>query len=282
METKGVSFADRSDRGKLRFTGPQRAWFLHQILTQSFEDMEPGDSRDTALITAHGRMVGFMETVMTEDAILAHFEPELRDSLPDAIRRYIFATQVEVDDLSDEMGLVLVLGSNDLAPATDCVPHPTSSLGVPATYLWVTRDRLEDLIVELKDSGASEVSEQQLEVIRVTNAVPRWGREMDSKTIPQEVGIDRNAVHFDKGCYVGQEAMAKINFRGKVNRRLASLVGEGTIRPGADVVIGDDKVGTVTSVAEWGGLSHALAVVKHTVEAGARARAGSAKATVMT
>ena len=92
-------YADRSDRGKLELSGPQRAWFLHQILTQSFEDIEPGEARDAALITAHGRMVGYMEALATDDTLRLHFEPELIESLPDALQRYVFATQVTIDDV---------------------------------------------------------------------------------------------------------------------------------------------------------------------------------------
>lgn len=262
-------FADRSDRGKLIFTGPQRAWFLHQIMTQSFEDMVPGEARDTAMITAHGRMVAFMECVMTEDSIRCHFEPELTPTLPDAIHRYVFATQVEVTEATDEFGLVLVLGDDVPSVTVDHVAHPTQALGVPATYLWMAREKVNDAIVELEDLGLAQVSEEELEVIRVSNRVPRWGREMNVKTIPQEVGIETRAVHFDKGCYVGQEAMAKINFRGKVNRRLATLVSGDPLPVGADVVVDGGKAGAVTSAVRLGDEYEALAVVKHTIEPGA-------------
>ena len=271
MADPSPGYADRSQRGKLIFTGPQRAWFLHQIMTQSFEDMVPGEARDTAMITAHGRMVAFMECVMTDDSIYCHFEPELTPTLPDAIRRYVFATQVEVTDATEEFGLLLVVG-NDPALSVDHVAHPTQSLGVPASYLWVARDTIGDAIAELQEKGLREIDEDELEVIRVSNRVPRWGREMNEKTIPQEVGIESRAVHFDKGCYVGQEAMAKINFRGKVNRRLASLVSEAPLSVGAAVIAGDDKAGAVTSAVRLGDEYEALAVVKHTIEPGSEVR----------
>ncbi|MGH2807686.1 MAG: YgfZ/GcvT domain-containing protein [Actinomycetota bacterium] len=267
-------YADRSERGKLRFTGPQAGWFLHQIMTQSYEDMAPGDARDTAMLTAHGRMVGFMETVTTEDAIWAHFEPELLETFPEAIRRYVFATQVTIDDVTDEMALVLVVG--DDVPDVAGVVHRTNALGIPAAYLWVPAAEKEETIRALKERGLPELGEDELEAIRVSNGVPRWGRDMDFKTIPQEVGIERTAVHFDKGCYVGQEAMAKINFRGKVNRRLAILESDATITVGDKVSSDDGKVGVVTSVAR----DRALAVVKHTIEPGARVAVGDADAKV--
>jgi folate-binding protein YgfZ len=274
-----TGYADRSVRGKLRFTGPQAAWFLHQIMTQAYEDMAPGDARDTAMLTAHGRMVGFMETLMTEDGIWAHFEPDLIETFPEAVRRYVFATQVEIDDMTEEMALVLVVG--DVPGTTTAhLEHPTNALGTGATYLWVERAKKEDLLRELKGSGLAELSEEELEAIRIAHGVPRWGRDMGFKTIPQEVGIDATAVHFDKGCYVGQEAMAKIHFRGKVNRRLAVLEPDTTVQVGDEVSGTDGKLGVVTSVARDGETVRALAVVKRTVEPGAHVAVGDSEARV--
>lgn len=253
-------YADRSGRGKLRFTGPQRAWFLHQIMTQAFEDIAPGEARDTAMITAHGRMLGYLEVVATDDALLAHFEPSLVGTLPDEIRRYVFATRVEIDDVSSDLGLVLVAGDGwDRAVPEGAVVHPTSSLGVPAAYLWVSD--VAATVERLAGAGARAASEDELEAIRIAHGVARWGYEMDLKTFPQEAGIEGRAVHFDKGCYVGQEAMAKIHFRGKVNRRLALIQSDDGLERGAEVVAEGTTVGKVTSVAG----SRALALVKHTV-----------------
>jgi folate-binding protein YgfZ len=256
-------YADRSGRGKLRFSGPQRAWFLHQIMTQAFEDIGAGEARDTAMITAHGRMLGYLEVVATEDALLAHFEASLIPTLPDEIRRYVFATRVEVEDVSAELGLVLVAGDGwaGAVPGGATV-HPTTSLGVPAAYLWVPADDVATTIAALERAGARAAGEDELEATRIANGIPRWGYEMDSRTIPQEAGIEARAVHFDKGCYLGQEAMAKIQFRGKVNRRLALVQSEDGLERGAEVVAAGAPVGKVTSVAG----SRGLAMVKHTVE----------------
>ncbi len=272
--------ADRSDRGKLRFTGPQRAWFLHQILSQSFEDIAPGEARDSAFLTAQGRMKGFMETVATDDSLLMHFEPELRETLPQEISRFVFATQVTVEDVTEQLGLVLVAGSSwrDLAGAAGSALalHPTSSLGIDAGYIWCPMEEVSGMVDRLRASGGRVATEQELEAIRISNRVPRWGREMDVKTFPQETGIDATAVHYDKGCYVGQEAMAKIHFRGKVNRRLASLDASRPLPAGVQLTLGDQKVGQVTS----SGASGALALVRYNVEAGTELDAGGVPATV--
>jgi len=274
MDETRILLADRSERPKLRFSGPQAAWFLHQVLTQAFEDIEPGEARDAAMITTHGRMTGYLEALATEDAIFAHFEPELATTLPEAIRRYVFATQVEIDDVTDAYGLVLVVGEAWREAASEVAGgaplHPTTSLGAPAGYIWTDRSDVAAVMQALETRGGVRAAEDELESIRVANGVARWGREMDEKTFPQEAAIVDRAVHFDKGCYLGQEAMAKIHFRGKVNRRLARLSSDGALAPGLELEAGGARVGKVTSVAG----DKALAIVKHTVEPGAIVTSG--------
>ena len=272
-------YSDRSARAKLRFTGPQRAWFLHQVLTHSFEDIAPGQAREAAMLTPHGRMMGYLETVATEDSVLAHFEPELRTDLKEALARYVFATRVEISDVTEAMGLVLVAGEGwqETARSLSAVSHPTRSLGIPAVYLWVERDDVARLLERLEDAGFRNAAEEDLEAIRIANGIPRWGREMTPKTLPQEAGIDEFAVHYDKGCYLGQEAMAKIHFRGRVNRRLRRLRAGGSLRPGDEVTSDGRPVGSVTSVSN----TSALAILRREVERDAVVHAGAVEATVV-
>jgi folate-binding protein YgfZ len=282
MTIETVVYADRSERGKLRFSGPQRAWFLHQIMTQHFEGLRAGDHTDAALLTVHGRMVGYLEALVTDDAIFTHFEPELIPTLPDAIERYVFATDVSIDDLTDEMGLVLVGGpewqrvASEAAPG--CILHPTESLGEPAGYVWIERPRTGELIEKLSAAGATAVGEEDLEHVRIANGIARWGRDMNEKTLPQEAAIEGRAVHFEKGCYVGQEAVAKIHFRGKVNRKLRRLEAGGPLDvETTDVTVDGDKVGTVTSASG----ARALAMLRYTVEPGSTVKVGKVEAKVV-
>ena len=270
--------ADRSNRGKLRLTGPQRAWYLHQITTQAFEDIAPGESRDAAMLTVHGRMVGFLEAVATDDAILCHFEQELVPELPEAIRRYVFATQVEIED-ADDLGLILSTGPHEVS--VDAVVQEARWIGVPAHHLWVARNDVDEALEELQAAGGTLAGESEIDALRVVNGTPRWGREMDTKTFPQEAGIDSIAVHYDKGCYTGQEAMAKIHFRGKVNRKLVQLLSGDAIEAGTDVVLDGTRIGSVTSAARGpDGSFYGLALVKHDVPSGASVQAGSVEAKV--
>jgi folate-binding protein YgfZ len=272
-------FADRSHRGKLRVTGPQRAWFLHQVLSQSFEDIAESESRDAAMLTPHGRMLGYLEVVSAGDALLAHFESDLREVLPRALERYVFATRVEIADVTEDKGLVLVTGElwRAAAEESEVVVHPTRSLGVEASYLWVARRDLDALLHSLSSHGLRRADEEELESVRVANGVPRWGREMTTKSFPQEAGIDRVAVHYDKGCYLGQEAMAKIHFRGRVNRRLRRLQTQGRAQEAAEVRCDGERVGSVTSVAE----GHALAILRRDVAKDAAVTAGAVPAVVV-
>ena len=275
MEATGLLWIDRSERGKLRFTGPQRAWFLDQILTQKMDPIAPGDATAAALLTAHGRMVGYMEVVATEDELLMHFEPELRATLPDALAFYVLATDVKIEDVSDEVGLLLVAGpgwekaTGGLGPAVTI--HPTAELGIPGAYVWVARGHLGGVATVLADAGARPTTEEELEGIRIEHGIARWGCEMDTKTFPQEVAIDDHAVHYDKGCYVGQEAMAKIHLRGKVNRRLRTLEGSEPLTPGTTLMSNGDEVGSVTSAAG----TRALGMLRYTVYPGDLVRAGN-------
>ena len=139
-----LRYADRSSRGKLRFSGPQRAWFLHQIVTSNFEDIAAGESRAAAMLTAKGRMVGFFEAVATEDEILAHFEGSLQATFPGEFQRYVFATQVEITDVTDELGLLLLVGEGWREVATglpDAVANETRTFGEPAGYVWLPADK---------------------------------------------------------------------------------------------------------------------------------------------
>ena len=143
--------------------------------------------------------------------------------------------------------------------------------------MWIRRDEVDEAMDALRLAGAAVATEDELERIRISHGAPRWGRDMDAKTIPQEAGIEERAVHFAKGCYLGQEAMAKIQLRGKVNRHLRRLEVDAPIAVGTEVTADGEVVGKITSAADGA----ALAMLRHTVEPGAEVRAGDAIATVV-
>jgi len=270
--------ADRSERGKLRLTGPQRVWYLHQVTTQAFENVSAGESLDAAMLTVHGRMIGFFEAVVTDDAILCHCEPELTSALFESLTKFVFATDVQIEDVTSDFGLILTTGDPNVS--VGLVVQKARWIGVPAHHVWVRSTDVGPAVAELRDRGGEVVDEASIDALRVRHGAPRWGREMDNKTFPQEAGIDGIAVHYDKGCYTGQEAMAKIHFRGKVNRKLVQLEADEPLQAGADVVLDDAWVGSVTSAAPGpDGSFFGLALVKHDVPSGSSVQAGPVRAT---
>jgi folate-binding protein YgfZ len=255
---------------------------LDQILTQSLGDIAAGEARDAAMITVKGRMRFFFEIVARgESVLLTHLEPGLAASVQEELQRYVFATRVTIEDVSDTYALILILGEKwrELAERTGVdglILHPTRSYGEDAGYVWAPSADHQLLLGKLAECGAQRISEDESESIRIAAGIPRWGFDMDESTFPQEAGIDGRAVHYTKGCYLGQEAMAKIHFRGKVNRRLARLVAEGPVEAGSEIQVQGQKVGVVTSAS---GVS-ALGYVKHTVEIGTEISVGDMKASV--
>lgn len=231
------------------------------------------------MLTVHGRMIGFFEAVATDDAILCHFEPELVPDLPDAIHKMVFATQVEIEDVTEELGLILSTGATDVA--VNAVVQDARWVGASAQHLWVAASDVDRAIEELRAAGGEVVDENAVDTLRVVHGVPRWGREMDTKTFPQEVGIDDVAVHYNKGCYTGQEAMAKIHFRGKVNRKLVQLESSAPLERGVDLLLDGARIGSVTSAVDGpDGSYFGLALVKHDVPSGSSVQAGSVEARV--
>lgn len=277
-------FADRSERSKLRVSGEQGAWFLDQILTQAIEDIPPGGSRDAAMITVKGRMRFFFEIVVrAENDLLLHLEPGLAQSSLEELRRYVFATRVTLEDVTGEFALILVLAEpwREIAEETGVdglVLHPTLSFGAEAGYVWAPEADRQLLMGRLAEAGVEKLTDAELEAIRIKGGAPRWGKDMDESTFPQEAGIDGRAVHYQKGCYLGQEAMAKIHFRGKVNRRLATLEGDEPLSEGGEILVDGVKVGVITSASG----TSALGYVKHTVQEGAEGLVDNVKVRVDT
>lgn len=280
--THELMCADRSERGKLRVTGEQRAWFLHQVLTRAFEDIRPGEAREAAMISGKGRMIGYLEALATEDAILAHFERALDPTLPDALRGYLFATRAEVTSVTDDFDLVLVAGDG-WAEAAASVAEPgltqaTRGIGAPGGYVWAEVGEAPQVIAALERGGARRVSEERLEAVRVAGGAPRWGHEMTGRSLPPEVRLDRWALDYDKGCYLGQEVMAKIHFRGRVTKLLQRLALSEPATVGAEVLGGNEQpLGSVTSAAG----TAALAVLKTTVGPGDVVTVAGAKAEIL-
>jgi tRNA-modifying protein YgfZ len=297
---------DRSERGKLALSGAGAVEFLNGQVTNELADLAPGEGRYAAFLTHKGKMLGDLRILAvgvapgaSEDAnastapaeLLLDTERVALQELFDMIRRFKVGYDVELHKRTLERGLLSLIGpeSNRVAD-TDAADGASSSLaaeehanapveigGIAA--LAIRTDVGIDLLCDAADTerlraallarGAQAVSEQTAECVRVESGRPRYGVDIDESTIPQEAGLNERAVSFTKGCYVGQETVARLHYKGKPNRHLRGLRLSAPVESGAELRLGERTVGHIGSVAVSPALGPiALALVRREAEPG--------------
>ena len=276
----GEAVVDCSNRGVLRVTGPDRLSWLDSLTSQRLTGLRPGDSAETLLLDPAGRIEHAAAVV--DDGEATWLVVEAAEAAPFAgfLDRMRFMLRVEVADVTDGFAVLAALGEAPGMPTGGLVwrdpwtgtavggvtradedPHPGS--GFPLRLVIVPRAALDDLAA----AGARLAGSLALEALRIAAWRPRFAREVDARSIPHELDWLRSAVHLAKGCYRGQETVAKVHNLGRPPRRLVQLDLDGSDgvlpMPGDAVLDGDAEVGVVTSAAlhfEEGPI--ALAVVK--------------------
>ena len=229
--------AARRPRAYVRVQGPDAVDYLNRMLSN---DVPDSGSVDALLLTAKARVIApVLVWRRGDDDVLLLTEPELGEALRAQLTRMRFAAKCEIEPEAHVS--TVVLGGADGIPNRD--------YGVPA--------------VEVLDSDAD--GDADLERLRIEAGTPLYGRELDDRVLPAEAGLEERAISFTKGCYPGQEPIARQHFRGKVNRRLRVLEVEGAPAPETPVVHGGKDVGRITSAVE----GVALAYVRVEVPAGA-------------
>jgi tRNA-modifying protein YgfZ len=245
----------RLHRGYVRVSGPDAADFLERMLSNEVVSLEPGrEARPALLLTPKSRIVAPLRVVREErEAFLLITEADLVDAVASALLRARFAAKCDIQ-VRPYRGY-LHLGAD---PGEGV---PNSDYGVEAWEAWGEEER----------EAASDPSE--LEVLRIEAGTPAWGKELDETILPAEAGLDETHVSFTKGCYPGQEPIARLHFRGHPNRRLRVLeVAAAT--PGDEIVLGDKVVGRVTSAVP----GRALGYVRREVPEDAELTIGPAEA----
>jgi folate-binding protein YgfZ len=281
---------DRSERGKLRARGADAAEYLQGQLTNDIEALEPETGCYAALLDRKGHMQADMRVLRLDNGDLwLDTEPHAISTVERHLLMYSVGRDVEIGDVSGEWSIVSVIG-----PAASQVAGTPAASGEHAQRFY-ERDSVEilavgtdlglDLIVraersrELREllirSGAAEVTEAAAEILRVESGRPRFGHEMTSATIPQEAGIDERAVSFTKGCYIGQETVARLHYRGRPNRHLRGLRLDAPIEDGDAIALGEREVGAIGTAVLSPALGPiALAVVRREAEPGSRVAVG--------
>jgi folate-binding protein YgfZ len=280
---------DRSERGKLVLRGAEAAEYLQGQLTNDIEALAVGEGCYAALLDRKGHMQADMRVLRTaEDEIWVDTETSALEATRRHLEMYKIGRDVEIEDVSATRGLLSLIGprSAEVAGSPPLPEHACEELAVGGTEclavgtaagidLACAAGEAERLRAVLGDSGAVEVGAEAAEILRIEAGVPRFGAEMDSSTMPAEAGIVEAAVNFEKGCYIGQETVARLHYRGKPNRRLRGLQLSAPVATGTPLILGDKEVGRVggSCVSPVHG-PIALAILRREAEPGAELAVG--------
>lgn len=263
----GAAILDLSSRGRIRVAGEDRARLLHAMTTNHIQQMKPGDGLYAFFLNAQGRIQADAWILCFDDHLLLDTEPETRKPLVEHLDRYIIADDVTLEDESDATFCIGLEGPR--APETSdliALPAPVvkysharwgefsvaaiSMTSFPAVRIYGPLPRKEELIQQLESAGAIAASERDADAARLHNFRPRYGREITDSTLPQE-SQQMQALHFQKGCYLGQEIIERIRSRGHVNKQLMGFRLDAAVlpEPGAKLFAGGKEAGEVSSAA---------------------------------
>ena len=289
--TKNVGLVDRSDRGKLLLTGAEAAEYLQGQVTNDVESLAAGQGCYAALLTHKGKVVADMRVLRGPDWIRIDTEPHAVRALARNVQMYSIGRDVQLADETAERAILSLIGPESRA-ALDAQPPPDEHAWVEGRHgIYVRTDLGIDVLCAAAEADAVKaelavepVSLEAAELIRVESGRPRHGIDFDAETIPQEAGLNERAVSFTKGCYVGQETVARLHYKGKPNRHLRGLRLSEPGQTGDAVVLADREVGRLGSVAR--SPAHgpiALALIRREAAPGAEVAVGDdgAKAVVV-
>jgi len=228
-------------RAFIRVSGPDAEDYLQRMVSNDVAALDLGDACEALLLTPKARIIAPLRVVRrAADDFLLLTEPELGEPVRSQLLRARFAAKAEIEPEQHESWLVL--GGEE--------------------------------VLDERPSG-DDASEEEYERWRIEARVPRWGRELDDSVLPAEAGLEETHIDFSKGCYPGQEPIARQHYRGKVNRRLRVLDVEGEVEPGDELLFNDKKVGRITSAVNGVALGYVRTEVPD--DAGLVAGAGHAR-----
>jgi folate-binding protein YgfZ len=269
---EAVGLVDRSVIGKAVVTGRDRAAFLQGMLTNDVKGLQPGQGCAAAFLDAHGKVTALLCVYALEDRLWLELPPGYTEKTLQALDRFLISEKAYFEAADDAFVVIAVLGPGagalldglagralDLAPyahaevAIAGVPVRVirrSETGGPGFHCWTAPEHGAALWRALREAGAAPVGQQALEVLRLEAGVPWYGRDVDDTVIMPETRLD-DRVHYQKGCYIGQEVVARVKYRGHVNRALSGLLLDGERVPaaGAKVFADGKEVGRITSAA---------------------------------
>jgi folate-binding protein YgfZ len=280
---------ERSARGKLQLSGAGTTEFLQGQLTNDIEALMPGAGCYSALLDRKGHMQADMRVLALPDgAIWIDTEAEALERVRRHLDTYKIGRAVELEDMTSSRAIISLIGpASESVAGTAAGPEHSQravTIGGADCVAVVTGGGI-DLICEaeaaravrsaLLAAGAAEVSDEAAEIVRVESGIPRFGIDVGTATMPAEAGLIARAVSFTKGCYIGQETVARLHYRGRPNRHLRGLRLSGAAERGDPLRLGEKEVGLLGSFCvspRFGPIG--MAVVRREAEPGDRLAVG--------
>lgn len=274
---------DRSNRPVLVISGPDRLPWLHSICSQHVSNLADGESTEALVLSPHGHVEQHWQLTERDGTVWLDVEPGMADDALGYLQKMRFLKRVEPSEVSDEWAVIGLVGpaadavlvaAGHTAPTTRAIDLPAGGFARRTPWgdvdLVVPRARLADEITGLVAAGAAPAGLWAYDAKRVEARRPRLRFETDHRTIPHEVGWIDTAVHLDKGCYRGQETVARVQNLGRPPRRLVfvHLAGESDVLPdvGTSVELAGRSVGFLGTAVQHHELGPvALAVIKRSI-----------------
>lgn len=254
---------DRSERGKLIVSGSEAADYLQGQLTNDVEALAPGEGQYAALLNRKGHMQADMRVLcISPEEIWIDTEPEALAAALRHLEMYKIGREVAIADVGAERAILSLIGPRSVEIAgtaalpeyaceettvhgTECIAVGTAN-GIDLIVKSADAERLREALIA---AGAAAVGAGAEEIVRIEAGTPRFGAEMGTETMPAEAGIVERAVSFTKGCYIGQEPVARLHYKGRPNRHLRGLRLSAPAAPGSTLRLGEKEVGKVGSSA---------------------------------
>lgn len=269
----GVVLCDRSHWGRILVSDHDRLRFLHNQSTNNIQQLKPGQGCDTVFITSTARTIDLVTAYVTEDAVLLVVSPNRLQYLIDWLDRYIFfADQVQLQDVTAETATFSLIGpksdhllaqlggeamlnqpdaSHQILQLAGCEVRVAvgSGLAIPGYTLIVPADTAATVWSNILQAGAIPLGDRAWQQLRIQQGRPVPDYELTEDYNPLEAGLWRT-ISFDKGCYIGQETIARLNTYKGVKQKLWGIRLNAPAQPGTVISVGDEKVGKLTSYTE--------------------------------
>jgi folate-binding protein YgfZ len=283
LVTESAGLVDRSDRAKFLVRGSEAADFLQGQVSNDVEALEPGTGCYATILNHKGKLRTDLRILRGEDWFWLDSEAIGQAVLEHMLRTYSLGRDVQYEDMTESRALLSVVGPTARERLESAPPEEEHSFVTGERGIYVATLLGVDVICEPGTPIEVEpVAEEAAECIRIEAGRPRLGLDMGSETMPQEAGINERAVSFTKGCYVGQETVARLHYKGRPNRHLRGLRLSEPVERGTDIVYDGKEVGRLGSTCVSPRLGPiGLAIVRREAEPGATVEVGGASAEVV-